>query len=244
MYQTYKYDNDNNIIIINEYDDLLKAYQSIDTKCKIYNFREYYISLFNRIITINEFRTLYYKQIIKIMDLFYGMNNKLDDIIALFIGTMQENDIPYFILNNEEYLVDLNNIIESELNLQIFIRKNPNNIFNDLKEYFKNHINEFLYITDILIENNLYDHFDWRKKSNIYIENNPELEVRYNKLYNDKDIYNRIEYDMIYSSSEYDTLQDFITDLDHIARILMDNLYLLKDNIQFSAELKNILRYI
>ena len=239
MYQTYKYDDNDNIIIINEYDDLLEAYQSIDTNCKIYNFREYYITLFNKIVDVPEFQMSYYKQIIRIVDSLYKMTDKLDDIVALFISTMQETDIPYFITNDIQYIVDLNNIIESELNLRTFIRKNPNIIINDLKCYFQNHVNEFLYIVDVLIEYNLYDHFDWRRKNNIQVEN----EIQYNKLYKSEDVYNSIKYDTIYSSSEYDVLQDYITDLDHIIEVFVDNIYIIK-NLQISQDLASIIRYL
>lgn len=68
MYQTYQYDDNNNIIVINEYDDLLEAYKSIDTNCKIYSFTDYYLALYNKYSTINEFTSTYYNRIKDIMD--------------------------------------------------------------------------------------------------------------------------------------------------------------------------------
>ena len=223
MYQTYKYNDNNQIVIINEYEDLLEAYKSIDTKCKIYNFTDYYLALYNKYSTVNEFTTTYYNSIIKIVNSLNDLNScNIKDIIVLFIGTEEQADIPYFITNNAKYIVDLNNIIEEELN-----------------DYFKNHINEFLYIVDTLIEYNLYDHFDWRRKRNI----NVGTDLQYNKLYKDIDEYNLLRYDTLYSSSEYDVLQDCITDLDHIIEVFMNNIYILKD-LQISRGLAEILRYI
>ena len=225
MYQVYKYKNDDSdeIIIINEYDDLFEAYESIDTNCKTYSFIEYYISQFNKNIIINDVTTDYYNKVIKIMDQIKEFNNyNMQDVFVLFTSLMDEDkDIPYFFINNDKYLVDLNNIIDDELNLKTFIRKNPN------------------IIVDTLIEYNLYDHFNWHRKNNIKVEN----ELQYNKLYKSSDVYNSIKYDTLYSSNEYAVLQDYITDLDHIIEVFIDNIYILKD-LQISRDLASIVRYL
>ena len=239
MYQTYQYDDNNNIVVINEYNDIYEAYKSIDTNCKIYNFTDYYLALYNKYSTINELTSTYYNCIKKIMNSLHGLiTYDIKDIIVLFIG-LEEVDMPYFIINDAKYIVDLNNIIEKELNLYIFIRKNPQIIANELKDYFKNHIDDFLYIVDTLIEYNLYDRSDWRRKNNI----NVETDLQHIDSYNNTDVYNALKYNTLYSSSEYDVLQNYIADLDYIIELFMNNIYILKE-LQISKDLAAILRYI
>ena len=240
MYQTYQYDDNNNIVVINEYNDLFEAYKSIDTNCKIYNFTDYYLALYNKYSTINELTSTYYNRVKKIMDSLHNLVScNIKDIIVLFVGTEEQANTPYFMTNDTKYIVDLNNIIEEELDLHIFIRKNPKIIVNELKDYFKNHIDDFLYIVDTLIEYNLYDRSDWRRKNNI----NVETDLQHIDSYNNTDVYNALKYNTLYSSSEYDVLQNYIADLDYIIELFMNNIYILKE-LQISKDLAAILRYI
>ena len=152
----------------------------------------------------------------------------------------------YLLVDDEYYLTDLNAILEDNESLY-YIRKNPNFVVERLKSYFKNHIQEYLKIVDMLVQYNYYTVNPYRKKSDITIkvtdENNNEVELIYDDNYNEKDIYAKIEGNYIFSADEATVIDYFIQDIDLIVSIFVENMSVIIDSISpLSEEIKSILR--
>lgn len=254
-YQTYQYDDKENIIVLEEFDSIIKAYQSIDTSCECYPFRDYYANLFSSLTFINEFCSSYKDEIIKAAQFLVGFNPeeftniKIDDVIVLFpsISTTTETSttssssssvvnairVPYYFTDDESYLVDLNNILEQELESTIYIRKNPEIVIADLKQYLQNHISDFLDIVDKLIEYKMYTTYTWRKKifisaTETNIATGEEYELICSDTFNIDDEYRQINNNVVFSASEYDVLQQFMQDIDNIVDVIITNIDMVK----------------
>ena len=252
-YQTYQYDDKDNIIVLEEFDSIIKAYQSIDTTCECYSFRDYYANLFSSLTFINEFCSSYKDEIIKAAQFLVGFNPeeftsiKIDDVIVLFPGvyttstesTSTESTStkvvhsPYYFTDDENYLVDLNNILEQELESTIYIRKNPEIVIADLKQYLQNHISDFLDIVDKLIEYKMYTTYTWRKKifisaTETNLATGEEYELICSDTFNVDDEYRQINNNVVFSASEYDVLQQFMQDIDNIVDVIITNIDMVK----------------
>lgn len=257
-YQVYHY-SDEQIIVDAEFDSLLNAYQSIDKTCRIFYFRQYYQNLFENVTRVNDLLGDYVSQVNDLFDQLESVYNATRinnlDVIKVLISTLpitdedsdaEVNKKVYLLVDNEYYLTDLNAILEDSESLY-YIRKNPNFVVERLKSYFKNHIQEYLKIVDILIQYNYYTVNPYRKKSDITIkvtdENNNEVELIYDDNYNEKDVYAKIEGNYIFSADEATVIDYFIQDIDLIVSIFVENMSVIINSISpLSEEVKSILR--
>lgn len=236
MYQVV-YDNE----IKYEQEDLLLAYSFIDPSAKIFDFRLYYNDLISSYKYINEFTSILFNKLSEINEqlnnIYINFNeNNINNIRVLFPF---EQEKIYLVLNQEKFLSNINFILQA-YNSEYKIQKSKENIAIILKQYFLNNINEFLNITNSLIENNLYLTYIWQKNldlDNIIINNDS---IKYSEFFNKDEIYRKIETGIIYSANEKNVLLDYINDIDNIISIILDNINFL-NKLNISQELKQIL---
>lgn len=224
-----------------EHEDLLLAYSFIDSSAKIFDFQLYYNNLISSYKYINEFTSILFNKLSEINEqlnnIYINFNeNNINNINVLFPF---EHEKMYLVLNQEKFLSNINFILQT-YNSEYKIQKSKENIIIILKQYFLNNINEFLNITNSLIENNLYLTYTWQKNLNLdnIIINNDS--IKYSEFFNKNEIYHKIEAGIIYSANEKNVLLDYISDIDNIINIILDNTNFL-NKLNISQELKQIL---
>lgn len=247
-YQTYKYNDNNEIVVVGNFDSLIDAYTSIENSGMVL-LTDFFINEFNKLETIDSFLTDYNVTLDEIIREFGVIRrdtpfNNLKKVYVLMV-----NNHLYLVTDNEYYLADLNNILEEELQSEIYIRKNPDEIADSLKFYFKNHVVDFLNVVDTLIVYDYYQNYKWRKRSNttftlLNTEDDTTVNIQYDENYNEKDAYVQIVHDTLYSSTEINVINDFMQDLDLIVSIFIENKDLIKTLNNVSADFAQIVRYL
>lgn len=246
LYQTYKYNENNKVEVIQEFNSLIEAYLSIDETASVNEFKSFFINKLHSTDLINESMDLLVSIISQARSQLNLMRRNLNinnlSLVKVLSITVDDTEINNFIVDNEYYISDLNQLL-NDREYSIFIRKNPACISEEIRKYLQNNLNELLSIMEQLIERGIYTKYNWQRgkinTTNINTETDDSIELVYDQDYNENDLYNYIQANIIYSITEYDVLQSYIEDIDNIINIIVNNIDTIKE-LSISRKLINI----
>lgn len=170
-YNVYKYiDNTlpatlNNIEVVQSFDSLLDAYKFINSNIKVIDFYTYLNDKINNIKYINIFNAFVRDELSRLNKLLTLVKNQLqeNDLEKIYIISFIDNKYEsYPAVDNDIQLMCFNEALKLEES-SLYIMKNPEITIMQLDRYFRNNVDEFLAIVDLLIEHNLYTTYKWRR---------------------------------------------------------------------------------
>ena len=170
-----------NNIVVNTFSSLIAAYKSVDTESTIFPVKTFLKSEIDESLTISDLDELQYAAILNEINL-VSSTKYLDKIYILVPTTDQIQNYGlnnyYIVTDDKFYLYQFNkllSIIQSEYSLA----SNDTFTQQNIKQYLRNHISEFLNITIELIEKELYSKFAWSTTipeiTNTIISNDDEI---------------------------------------------------------------------
>ena len=210
---------------IHEYPTLFDAYKAVDYDAVFLSLKDYIDLKFASINTCDEF-----KEFVELLDTFSNLVSSqvqarynVQDISKVFVLTTGSNDLSnsrnLIVLENEAFISQFNSALE-KLGYTDVIEKNDELIKENIKKYLLNHVIEFLAITNYFVNDNYT--INCNPWSSIKIAND-ELNVTYSEKYNEDDPYNAIINGELCSATEYDVLNEFMNDIDHIVDLIIEN---------------------